>query len=55
MNDEILTMRQIKLRAIKAALVRSNGDMRAAAKELAIGRTTIYRVMRGQKAMAARA
>jgi len=38
-------MEQIKFLAVTEAMARNNGDKSAAAKELAIGRTTLYRII----------
>jgi DNA-binding NtrC family response regulator len=44
-HDELQTMDQVKARALVAALKRSGGNIKEAARQLEIGRTTMYKLM----------
>jgi transcriptional regulator of acetoin/glycerol metabolism len=43
-NGKFLTMREIRVEAVKAALRHCDGDVRKVATLLDIGRSTIYRM-----------
>jgi DNA-binding NtrC family response regulator len=48
-NDHNLTLREIELKIIKATLQKHNNDVKLAAKELDIGVSTIYRLLKEEK------
>ncbi|MBE0655428.1 MAG: sigma-54-dependent Fis family transcriptional regulator [Bacteroidales bacterium] len=48
-NDQNLTLREFELKIIKATLQKHNNDVKLAAKELDIGVSTIYRLLKEEK------